>query len=118
MSALPSYRNQSIDLHSKCVFVFVPFLGNIKTFLSTNIQIHSLLPSSHVVVCILFEEFRALRNNVSDCFIVGFTHPAFGIISSTIYLCFDVVLMLFCTIYLRFDVVIKLLSLLLLLLKL
>ena len=37
------------------------------------------------------KKLRILKNNVNDCFIVGFTYPALGVISSTIYLHFNVV---------------------------
>ena len=40
------------------------------------------------------KKFRTLRNNVSSCFSIGFTHPAFGVISSTNYLCFDLLVLM------------------------
>ena len=61
------------------------FLGNIKAFISTNAPMHSF--SIHMWSFVFFlKKFR-----VSNCFIVGFTHLAFEVISSAIYLRFDVV---------------------------
>ena len=71
--------------------MFIPFLGNIEAFLSTNIPTHSLFHPVMSSFVFFLKKVRTLRNNASDCFIVGFTHPAFGVISSTIYISFDVV---------------------------
>ena len=70
-------------------YVFVTFLGNSKAFLSTNIRMYSLSHSVMLSYVFFLKKFRTLRNNVSDYFIVGFTHSAYGAISSTIYLRFD-----------------------------
>ena len=54
------------------------YLENIKAFLSTNIPMHS--PSHPVMLLFVFfmKRFRTFRNNVSDCLIIGFTHPHLG----------------------------------------
>ena len=67
------------------------FLGNIKAFLSTDIPIRSLSHPVKLLFVFFLKMFRTHRNKVSGCFIYGFTHPAFGVISSTTCLCFDFV---------------------------
>ena len=72
-------------------FLFIPFLGNIKVFLSTNISMHRLSHPVMLSFVFFLKKFRTIKNNVGNCSIAGFTHPAFGIISSTTYLRFDFV---------------------------
>ena len=58
--------------------MFVPFLWKINAFPSTNIQMHSLSYPVKLSFVFFFKKFRTLRNNVKDCFNVGFTIQHLG----------------------------------------
>ena len=51
-------------------FVIIPFLGNIKAFLSTYTPLHSFFHPVMLSFVFFLKKFRTLRNNVSYCFIV------------------------------------------------
>ena len=58
--------------------MFVLFLWNINAFLSTNIQMHRLSYPVKLSLVFFFKKFRTLRNNVKDCFNIGFTIQRLG----------------------------------------
>ena len=55
---------------TRCRFVIILFLGNIKAFLSTYTPLHSLFHPVVLLFVFFLKKFRALRNNVSYRFIV------------------------------------------------